>query len=286
MSAEFLTSAARTDFVERALLASHLAPSRDWGGMVQGEPRRWLLYQVGVFKGDARTRHDRAGTTGVCRLVLTPMRGFDVGGSFSRGEVRADLAGPGLEPAPKGALGEGPSGVTFYERHFVDGRRQRLGLEGSIRHGPARLTGEWMRMREQRKGQGSVLDDLPDQVARGWSTAATCLITGEKKDANIKPRRPLPHGPGAIELGVRMEAIHFDDDGPDTGFEGLGNRARNIRPAGDRIFTGGVSWWPVAWLRLMGNVLVERYEDALLAPEPGREGNYVTLLGRVQVQLR
>ena len=35
----------------------------------------------------------------------------------------------------------------------------------------------------------------------------------------------------------------------------------------------------------MGNVVAERYTDALQAPETGREGNYVSLLGRVQVML-
>jgi hypothetical protein len=35
----------------------------------------------------------------------------------------------------------------------------------------------------------------------------------------------------------------------------------------------------------MGNVVLERYEDELLAPEPGRRGNYTTLLGRLQISL-
>ena len=35
----------------------------------------------------------------------------------------------------------------------------------------------------------------------------------------------------------------------------------------------------------MGNLVVERYGEPLLAPEPGRQGNYVTLLGRVQLHL-
>ena len=53
----------------------------------------------------------------------------------------------------------------------------------------------------------------------------------------------------------------------------------------DRVFTGGLSWWPVYWVRFMGNVVVERYLDPLLAPEPGKRGNYVTLLARAQVAL-
>jgi hypothetical protein len=143
-----------------------------------------------------------------------------------------------------------------------------------------------MQAREERLGQGSVLDDLPSQIATGWSAAATWLVTGERKTGNIKPKRALFHGPGAIEIGARLEDLHFDDDGPGGGFEGAGTRARNIRPAADRIFTGGLSWWPVGWVRLMGNVVVERYDDPLLAPEPGRRGNYVTFLARTQLTLR
>jgi phosphate-selective porin len=114
---------------------------------------------------------------------------------------------------------------------------------------------------------------------------ATWLLTGDKKKQTIKPRRPLFHGPGAIEIGARYEELRFDDTGPDTGFAGVGNRSRNIRPAADTAFTGGLSWWPIQWVRLMGNVVIERFEDPLLAPEPGRTGDYVTLMWRVQLEL-
>ena len=69
------------------------------------------------------------------------------------------------------------------------------------------------------------------------------------------------------------------------GFESAGSRAANVRPAGLRAFTGGLSWWPSPFLRLMGNVVLERYDDALRAPEPGKDGNYVSVLARVQVHL-
>jgi hypothetical protein len=38
-------------------------------------------------------------------------------------------------------------------------------------------------------------------------------------------------------------------------------------------------------MRFVGNVVVERFEDELLAPEAGRVGNYTTLLGRLQISL-
>jgi phosphate-selective porin len=102
----------------------------------------------------------------------------------------------------------------------------------------------------------------------------------------IKPEHPIHRGGiGAVELGLRYDALKVDDDGPDAGFEGAGSRARNIRPVGASTFTGGFSWWPVYFLRLMGNAVMERYDDPLLAPVPGKKGNYVTLLGRLQLSV-
>ena len=285
VSAEQLTSAARTDFIERALLASHVAPSRDWGVMVHGEPSDQVFYQVGVFKGDGRTLFNRAETTAAARLVVRPARSVNLGASFSQGDVEAEVQQPGIEVEPKGFLGEGPSGFTFYESHFVSGKRRRLGFELALTPGPTSIVGEWLRGQEERLGQGSTFDDLPDQVVTGWAVTGTWLVTGESKGGRVRPERPLPRGPGAVEISARYEELHFDDDGPDSGFEGAGNRSRNIRPAADRVITGGLSWWPRSWLRLMGNVVVERFEDPLAAPEIGRQGNYVTLLGRLQVQM-
>ena len=83
---------------------------------------------------------------------------------------------------------------------------------------------------------------------------------------------------------ARYEELRFDDV-RNEGFESAGSRAANVRPAGLRALSGGLSWWPSPFLRLLGDVVVERYEDGLRAPEPGREGTYVSLLGRVQVHL-
>jgi len=109
-------------------------------------------------------------------------------------------------------------------------------------------------------------------------------VTGERKTRTIRPRRGLFEGAGALELAARYEELWFDDVS-NEGFEAAGSRARNIRPAGLKTFTGGLSWWPTRFLRFQGNVLVERYDDALRAPEPGKKGNYVSLVGRAQVHL-
>lgn len=281
---EFLTPARKLDFVDRSLLASNLTPQRDWGGELHGQVDKRLLYQVGVFGGDGRKSVRSTGAMVAARLVLTPAGGFDLGVSFTQGDVEPQPDASG-EPVPKGMKGEAHSGYVFFERKFVNGRRRRLDAEASFLRGPVGLKGEWLEEREQRLEQGPTFEDLPDVFGRGWSVSGTWLLTGEKKKPTIKPRRPLFQGPGAVEIGARYEELRFDDRGPDTGFAGVGNRSRNIRPAGDRAFTGGLSWWPVQGVRLTGNVVIERFEDPLLAPEPGRNGNYLTLQGRLQLEL-
>jgi phosphate-selective porin len=284
VSREFLTSAARTDFVERSQLATHLGPARDVGLMLEGELGR-VQYQAGMFAGDGRTRHDRAEATLAARLVYAPIDGVELGVSGTHGDVEPEPETPGGAPRAKGFLGEGPTGFVFFEPRFVKGRRLRAGAEMAVVHGPLSVKGEYLHGREQRRGQGAVFDDLPEEVVHGWSASATWLVTGERKKRSVEPLRPLPRGFGAIELGARVDMLRFDDTGPDGGFEGVGDRARNIRPAADRVVTGGLSWWPVEFLRFMGNVVVERFDDPLLAPEPGRSGDYVSVLARVQFQI-
>jgi phosphate-selective porin OprO/OprP len=284
VSPERLTSPAKTDFVERAAVVESLAPQRDWGVALHGEIGRVLEYQAGVFEGDGSSRDERAGTTAAARLVLKPARWLDLGGSFAQGDVEAEPAGGELDPEPKGFSGRSASGYLFFPPVFVEGRRRRFGADARIEAGPVSLWSEFLEGREQRLGQGPTLEDLPDLRGEGWSVTATWLVTGEEKARTIRPDDPLFGGPGALEIAVRYEELWFDDVA-NEGFESSGSRAANVRPAGLRAFTGGLSWWPSPFLRLAGNVVVERYDDALRAPEPGKEGNYVSLLGRVQVHL-
>jgi phosphate-selective porin OprO/OprP len=282
-SAEYLTSASKTDFIERAMIVDAIGVDRDWGGAALGEIGP-VSYEAGVFQGDGWRSHPRAGTTGAARLMVRALTGLDLAVSYNEGRVEADDETL-LVPEPKGFNAKGPTGFTFSSRHFVHGRRRRLGGDAEFQRGPVGLRGEIARAWEERKGQGSTFDDLPQAVLTGWTVSGTWLITGDKKRNTIRPRSPMFHGPGAVEIGVRYEEVRMDDDGPDTGFAGSGNRARNIRPAADRALTGGISWWPRRWMRLMGNVVLERFEDELLAPEPDRGGNYTTLLGRLQLSL-
>ncbi len=290
ISPEILSSASKIDFVERSLLAQNLGPDRDWGAMLYGRVGKRTDYQIGVFAGDGRTSLSRAETTVAARVLYEPIDGLAAGGYFSHADTEAPPEPPAgllvvpreLIPQANGFGTRGPTGLRFSERRFVQGRRLRAGLEATLARGPFGMKGEYMHGREQRKRQSAIFTDLPEERANGWAISATWLLTGEKKGRTIKPKKPLFKGAGAVEVGARYEQLRFDDT-LNTGFEGAGNRAANIRPAALKVFTGGVSWWPTQWMRLMGNVLVDRYIDELLAPETGRLGNYVSLQARLQL---
>lgn len=279
---EWLGSASRTDLIERAALVNSIGVGRDWGATASGELGA-VEYTAGVFEGDSRTSSRRAGTTAAARLVVKASW-LELGGSFSQGTVTADPESPEAELSPKGLEGTSGTGYEFFPGVFVNGHRRRWGAEARIASGPVSLWGEFLESREERKGQGPTLEDLPPVRGRGFSATATWLVTGERKSRRIRPARSLFSGPGAVELTARYEELWFDDTS-NQGFESAGSRAANIRPAGIRTLTGGLSWWPTRMLRLMGNVLVERYSDELRAPEPGRSGNYVSAFGRIQVHL-
>jgi phosphate-selective porin len=285
VSREWLTSARRIDFAERALMVESLAPGRDWGAVLHGRAGAFE-YEVGAFRGDGRTRRSRSETTGAGRIGLHLGKDVEVGGSFSAGDVVARPGGLDEALDPRGVAGQALSGHEFFREKYVDGRRLRYGADAVAVMGPAALKAEYLELRESRRGQGAAFDDLPDVVGRGWSASATWLVTGEKKKGTIEPARSVPRGLGAVELGLRYEELRFDDAGDGIGLAGVGDRSRNLRPSGDRAFTGGLSWWPAAPVRLIGNVAVERFTDPLLAPEPAEGSkNYVSLRVRLQVEL-
>ncbi len=273
VSPEYLTSAAKIDFAERTMLASELGPGRDFGVLAFGEVKP-VQYQLGVFAGDGWAQSSRAEITTAGRLVVTLTHGLEVGASASLGQVEADSEASGATLAPRGVKGLSASGYEFFVPHFVDGRRIRVDLEAAFNRGPVSLKAEALRTREERKGQSSTFTDMPDVQGDGWALSALWRLRGAKR-----------RQPGALEIGARYESLRFDDVADDTGFAGFGNRARNLKPASLEIGTAGFSLWITRWGRIMGNLLLERYGEPLLAPEPGRRGNYATLQGRVQLHL-
>jgi phosphate-selective porin len=156
----------------------------------------------------------------------------------------------------------------------------------SYSRGPFRFQAEYLEAREQRKGQGSTGQDIPDVLGRGWNAQVSYVLTGETKGSTVEPRKSIfKGGPGAVEVAARVEALMFDDTGDPSGFAGFGNRTRNISPSGTSTLELGLNYWASSFLKFQGNAVWESFNDPLIAPEPGNKGRYFTLLGRIQVMI-
>ncbi|MEO8361827.1 MAG: porin [Vicinamibacteria bacterium] len=284
ISQELLTSAGKTDFVERAILAQ-LAPDRDWGAAVSGEVGR-IHYAIGGFAGDGDANAQSADSSFATRITGRVVKGLLVSGSYMWADVKHDVRVGNTEPAPKGTSGKAISGFTFWNRAHVNGNRERVGADMSYSRGPLRIRGEFLQEQEERKGEGSTGLDIPDVRGRGWAVGASYVLTGEKKGSTVEPAKSVFHGgKGALEIVARLEGAKFDDTGDGSGPAGYGNRARNIAPSGARAIEAGANYWLSNFMKFQGSALWESYNDPLIAPVPGKTGRYFSLLGRIQLMV-
>jgi phosphate-selective porin len=131
-----------------------------------------------------------------------------------------------------------------------------------------------MRASEERIGMGvgseSGLDnDLPPLVTQGWYASATWVVTGEKKDGGIKPRRPLLQGGyGAVELAARYDVVRLGA-GDTAVAPTTSPRAADISATSDTVATIGVNWYVNTWVKIQVNGIRESIL-ASRSPIPGR----------------
>jgi phosphate-selective porin OprO and OprP len=242
--------------------------------------QRGLTYEIGVFQGDGdngrlqepqfirTTEIPDLGPSLAARVTATPLRPLVE--TFER--LRLGIA-YGVADVPEGLnslRGETVYGTAeFFEPVYVNGRRTRVGTEISYTPGPVGLAAEWMRAREERKGQGLGDTDLSDVLTTGWYASATWLLTGEDKDDFNNPRRPLLDGGiGAIEVAARYEKLRFESEDK-VGPAFRNPRAEHILENSDAVWTFGVNWFPNRWIRLTTNAIHEEFEDAPRTPQPG-----------------
>jgi phosphate-selective porin len=268
---EQLMSASRIDFASRALISETVAPGRATGVMAHGRVRgRSLTYAAGIFDGD--------GDNGELDDALStdwhsPSYAVRITGEpFTDRHPLVLGAAVGGVDVPEGLNSSRGISVLdaaeFFAPLYVKGRRTRVGLEATYSPGPISLSAEWMQMREQRRDQGIGDVDLSDLITRGWYAAATWLMTGEDKDGFDSPARPFPNrGFGALELGVRYEALGFES-ADQTGPAFRNPRAEHVFANGDRVWTLGVSWFANRWTRVIANAMREKFADATRTPVP------------------
>jgi hypothetical protein len=260
-SREYGKPAQSLDFLERAGFGRVLAAQRDLGVAVHGDLGKRFDYEVGVFAGDDNGSARRAGVTGAGRLEWEPSKSWVLAISGSEGRLNAVDSDP-----ENGLEGRLSSGYRFFENVYVDGRRTRVG--GDVEWSPAawQFTVEGLRVREERRGQGVDLEDLPSVVDIGASVTARWRFA---------PRR---------DVAVRYEYLGFDDVGPETTMASVRPRAADVRARSGHGVTFGGSWGVKRWLRVMGNAGVEWFSDPRSAPDPD-DSPFWTLGTRLQFSL-
>ena len=212
-----LTGTMDLDFNYRSLAGTALAPGRDAGVMAHGHLLNDVVrYQAGVFRqGGDNVRSSE-------RTDAQTDRTFAGRSSSSHGTVRRHIArfarSPRASRSPTVTFPKAPTAfaarrfqaTAFSSTCYVKGRRQRIGTELQWRPSSFGVQGEFMRARDQRRGQGVDNENLPDAIAQGWYVSTTWLLTGERKKDSIEPaRRSAGHGRGR-NRGAHRAAAFLD----------------------------------------------------------------------------
>jgi phosphate-selective porin len=291
------TGSTTHDFIFRSLAARTLAFGRDIGVMAHGRTDgRRLTYAIGVFEhaddaaADVFFDDDNEGQTQSRtiggRVTIQP---FDAMRSLPRGlrnlEFGLNAAHETLPEGLNGLRGRSVFRYDYFDRVYVKGARLRGGADVALYAGPASVKAEWIEVRDERQRQGLGDVDLPDAFGRGWYVAGTVLLTGEEKNDEVRPRRPLfRRGAGAFELAVRQERLGFGSV-DDAGQPAFANpRAANILRNRNDVLTLGLTWYLNRWVKLQGNAIRESFEDPARAPITGR-ASYWSYVSRVQFVL-
>lgn len=263
-----LTGHTDLDFVYRSRIADQLAPGRDLGLMAHGRLfNRRLRYYGGLFRedGDNSRLDNNVGSgerTFAGRVTGTPLSLLPVPKPLKTAEFGVSVLSTALPQGLKGLRGRTAIHEDWWERYFVHGQRRRLGLEFVWMPGPFSLKGEYITVSDQRIGQALRGTDLPDLQSRGWYASGTWCLTGEPKAGDIVPRKAFisGRGIGAIEIGVRWEAMRFGS-AEHIGTRSRGTRSANLIGNSERAWTFGVNWYLNRWSKIQYNAIRETIED-------------------------
>lgn len=277
---EQTTSVSDLDFAYRALGSVKIAPGRDTGVMVYGELLdNSLIYEAGVFDDDGDNGEleaerfalegedlENIGPSFAARVVGEIFRRLPVHDRLKGAEVGIAYTRSYVPEGLNSLQGEDLWGFNFFDRVYVKGHRQRLGLQWDWSPGPTGFKAEWMQSREQRLGQSNRNEDLSDFIGTAWYTSATWIVTGEDKDSDVTPNQPLFQGGlGLFEIGARYDRLSF------TSANAAGAAFRNPRsdvllPNTVSTFTFGGNWLVNRWAKVVANAFRQSYDDVERAP--------------------
>jgi phosphate-selective porin OprO/OprP len=289
------TSATNLDFIYRSRIASRLAPGRDRGAMVHGKVlNEAIAYEAGVFQHDGNNARPSASArvfgrqTSAARLSIAPFRHSK--SALADFHAGVAVSGTTIPEGFSAIRARTVLGASFFDSDvWVKGRRQRTGLEARWRPGPFSVQAEYIRLTDERRGQGVEDGDLSPLVAEGWYVSGTLAITGERKSDGLDtPQRPFHPfskwgGLGAIEVTARFETLGFGSAGG-TGNLSTSTRADNVLGNSDRALTFGVNWYLNRWMKIQANLIRERLHEPSMGPVPGR-ASFLSRVFRFQFTL-
>ena len=290
------TGVSDLDFAYRTGGSVKIAPGRDTGVMAHGDLLDGaLLYEAGVFDDDGDN-----GELEVERFIEEGRDLEDLGPSFAARVVGELFRGLPVHERLKGAefgiaytrahvpeglnslFGEDVWGYNYFQRVYVNGSRQRLGLQADWSPGPLGFRAEWMQSREKRLGQSNRNEDLSDFIGTAWYTSATWILTGEDKDSDVTPNDPLfGGGVGVVEIAIRYDSMTFESASKE-GVDFTNPRADYLTPNTDDTLTFGVNWMPIRWVKVVANGIRQSFSDVTRVPVPGTT-DYWSGLVRLQV---
>ncbi|RPJ59491.1 MAG: hypothetical protein EHM24_27860, partial [Acidobacteria bacterium] len=282
-SEDELTSGTALDFVSRSLAAETIAPGRSVGVMFHGRvyvarggPR--IGYDVGLFRQDGdnvRLSRDPVfllpGETAPSlrhRLVAGRVEVAPFVGSGRDARLRSirftvAVSSNDVPEGENSMRGRDSLDERFFPEILVKGRRLRAGAAASWRGGPVTVKAEAMQMRDERLGQGTGDEDLPELVVTGWFVSVTHALVAGGRNATGAGHWLGKGGVGPIELAARIERLRYSSaagDGASSLPPSPSPRAANLAAAADSVWTFGVTWQPVPLTRIQFNVVRDQLE--------------------------
>jgi phosphate-selective porin OprO/OprP len=275
---ERLETEGTTILAERGL-PTQVAPNRDIGATLYGDPAPWLSWQLGIFNGEADgTLVDGDQTDqkeGAARVLFRPLpcwgksRGLQLGAAVTYGTAEGTTASPDL-PAYK-TSGQSTF-ASFDPMATSDGRRERVTGQAMWFGGPVGAMAEYVRSVERVK-LGTARADV---TVDAWQVAGQWVVTGE--DASYSSVVPLhPFDPakgdwGAVDVTARVDELRVVDDG------GVLDPAKAARRAVG--YTAGADWFWSKYVRLDLDVERTQFRGGAKTGDRPHED---LVLGRMQV---
>lgn len=301
---ELVNGVTNIDFVERGL-QSLLYPSaasafRSPGAVLHGDLYGGAFqYWAGAFNGKGfSTSNTTSVPEAVGRVRFYPWRndkdsllqGLAFGGSIAYSQTR------GLSNELTPNMTEPDAAFVFLPQFQANGNVWRYEGEFTYLKGPWGFRDEYVQALFDRTGVGTLtlgglgFANLPTVRFKAWNSAATYLLTGEKRPENGTPRVKHPvfgpttekggeHGWGAWEVAFRYSGIQGNE--PGIFFNNI-QTPQNV-PTFNRHtdqFSFGVNWYLNYWVRFSSDVSVDRLKQpSTIGATPQ---NYVVFLQRLQ----